>query len=100
MANPSFEEVLAEEADPRIGRAQRMFTPRHVRMAFMEAFEMVGGISKLVHWAQKEENYPHFLNLVVKLAPKELEQEVVTTIEYRSLVPPSPLNRLPPPADD
>lgn len=71
----------------------RITSRKIVEQGLLEAFELVGGVTRLAHWANKEENYGEFLKLLIKLAPREVQGEMATVIEYRSNVPPSPLNR-------
>ena len=59
----------------------------------LETFQMVGGVNRLAAWANEDANYGKFLDLLMKLAPKEALRELEgVVIEYRSLVPSSPLN--------
>jgi len=54
----------------------------------------VGGVPRLAIWANQEENYGKFLDLLMKLAPKDTGAAIAGQIlEYRSNVPQSPLNR-------
>ena len=59
----------------------------------LETFAIVGGVNRLAAWASRDENYGKFLDLLLKLASKEALREMEgLVIEYRSLVPSSPLN--------
>ena len=59
----------------------------------LECFAMVGGVNRLAAWANEESNIGKFYELLMKLAPKEALREMEgVVIEYRSLVPSSPLN--------
>ena len=73
----------------------KMFTRKMIQDAFLETFELVGGVSRLAIWANDPENYETFLRLLMILAPKEANNKVDggKTIEYRSMVPPSNLNQ-------
>jgi len=55
---------------------------------------MIGGVNRLVAWANEEENYALFLKYLLTFAPKETPQQEGHVIEYRSNVPQSPLNRI------
>lgn len=76
---------------------ERMWTPKQIQNAFLETFEMVGGVPRLAIWANQEENYETFLKLLITLAPKGaaalMGEKQGNVIEYRSNVPQSPLNR-------
>jgi hypothetical protein len=76
---------------------ERMWTPKQIQNAFLETFEMVGGVPRLAIWANQEENYETFLKLLITLAPKGaaalMGEKHGNVIEYRSNVPQSPLNR-------
>jgi len=77
----------------RRGTVERIYSRKQIERAFLETFDLVGGVSRLAHWANEEENYGTFLNLMMKLAPKEsLAQATGNVIEYRSNIPLSPLN--------
>lgn len=75
-------------------KVTRIFGRREMEQTFMEAFERVGGVERLVAWANQNKNYKDFLALLIKFAPKEAMQEPGGVIlEYKSLVPQSALNR-------
>ena len=75
----------------------QIFSRKQIEQAFLESFELVGGVPRLALWAAKDENYAEFLQLVMKLAPKDAGKvEGGRVLEYRSNVPPSPLNRTAP----
>jgi hypothetical protein len=72
----------------------RIYGRRELEQAFLGAFDRVGGMSRLIQWAEDPNNYHAFLNLMVKFAPKEAVQEQGgTVLEYRSMIPQSSLNR-------
>ena len=71
---------------------QPMFSRRQIEQAFLETFELTGGIPRLAIWANDPENYGTFLQLLMKMAPKETQQAAGTVLEYRSNVPSSPLS--------
>lgn len=76
------------------GGVERIFSRKQIEQAFLETFEMVGGVPRLAIWANNPENYGKFLELMMKLAPKDMGGAVAGAIlEYRSNVPASPLNR-------
>lgn len=73
---------------------QRIWSRKQIEQAFIETFEMVGGVPRLAIWANDPENYKDFLMLLMKLAPKDTGSAIAGQIlEYRSNVPSSPLNR-------
>ena len=71
---------------------QPMFSRRQIEQAFLETFELTGGIPRLAIWANDPANYGTFLQLLMKMAPKEAQQAAGTVLEYRSNVPSSPLS--------
>lgn len=88
MAKPK----LVTEAER--SKVTRIFGRREMEQTFMEAFERVGGIDRLVAWANQNANYKDFLNLLIKFAPKEAPpNDGGVILEYKSLVPQSSLNR-------
>ena len=48
-----------------------IFSRKQIEQAFLETFDLVGGVPRLALWANQEENYSAFLQLLLKLAPKE-----------------------------
>jgi hypothetical protein len=74
--------------------ASRIYSRKAIEQAFLETFEMIGGVPRLATWAHSsDENYGEFLKLLTKFAPKEsLQQSMGNVIEYRSNIPQSPLN--------
>lgn len=94
--NRSLQEQLTTRQRRRAGAGgiERIYSRKQIEQAFLETFEMVGGVSRLAIWANDDENYEKFLNLLMRLAPKDVGNAVAGQIlEYRSLVPSSPLNR-------
>lgn len=77
------------------GRSARKISRAEVEAGFLEAFELVGGITRLAIWANNEKNYGEFLKMYSRLLPKEVEEKVKETFVYVSNVPPSPLNKEP-----
>jgi hypothetical protein len=72
---------------------ERIWSRKQIEQAFIETFELVGGVPRLALWANQEENYGEFLKLLMKLAPKDVLRDTATVLEYRSNVPQSPLSR-------
>lgn len=90
----SLHRQLAQRSRRQAANVEKVFSRRQIEQAFLETFELVGGISRLSIWANDPENYGTFLQLMMKLAPKELSGPVgATVLEYRSMIPQSPLNR-------
>jgi hypothetical protein len=75
--------------------SQDIYSRRAIEQAFLETFELVGGVSTLTNWAvSSPENYGEFLKLLTRFAPKvELGPQGGAVIEYRSNIPSSPLSR-------
>lgn len=72
---------------------ERIWSAREIKNAFIESFELIGGVPRLALWANEPENYPLFMKMLLTLAPKETGNAVQGQIlEYRSNVPHSPLN--------
>ena len=67
-----------------------------IEQAFLEVFEIIGGVPRLALWANDDKNYEKFLDLLMKLAPKGVADKLDqgATITYISNVPQSPLNRV------
>jgi hypothetical protein len=85
---------VVEDAGSRMTNVSRIYGRREMEQAFLEAFERSGGVDRLVAWASQNKNYKDFLQLLIKFAPKEMVQEQGgMIIEYRSMVPGSPLNK-------
>lgn len=75
-------------------RPLKIYSRKRIEQGFLEAFELVGGVSRLALWANEEDNYKDFLQLLVKFGPKESIAEVGgRVLEYRSNIPSSPLNK-------
>jgi hypothetical protein len=82
-----------KRADERNG-VERIYSRKQIEQAFLETFDLIGGIPRLAIWANNEENYGQFLALLMRMAPKEMRGVAQGAIlEYRTNVPPSPLNR-------
>jgi hypothetical protein len=48
---------------------------RITREVFSLAFAELGGVQRLVEWAEKDDNLKHFYTLFAKVLPKELKVE-------------------------
>lgn len=81
---------LSRMAAPNVSK---MFTRKMIQDAFLETFELVGGINRLAIWANESGNYETFLRLLMVLAPKEtMEKEGGgKVLNYQSAVPRSSL---------
>ena len=75
------------------GNVHKLYTRKNVEQAFLQVFELTGGVPRLAAWANDASNIGKFYEMLLKLAPKEALREMEgVVIEYRSLVPSSPLN--------
>jgi hypothetical protein len=84
---------LEENHPSRRSRPDRIYSRKQIEQAFLETFDLVGGVPRLASWANETENYASFLKLLMVLAPKDSIKEAAgNVIEYRSNVPASPLN--------
>lgn len=93
--NALAERLRQREVELRSG-VSRILSRKQVEQAFLETFELVGGVPRMALWANEEKNYGAFLQMLTKILPKEAVQgEMARVIEYRSNVPASPLNRPP-----
>lgn len=98
MKSLTFEESLDIALTQRqislaSGGKPRKIKRREVEEAFLEAFELVGGISRLAIWANNPANYGDFLKLYSKMIPKEMAEDAGQTFVYMSNVPASALNK-------
>lgn len=90
----SIVERLEETVPAKRGSVERIYSRKQIEQAFLETFELVGGVSRLSLWANEDDNYKDFLKLLMVMAPKEaLQEQSGNVIEYRSNIPASPLNR-------
>lgn len=81
---------LSKMKNPKIGK---IYSRQHVEQAFLEAFDQLGGVTKLALWASdNDKNYAVFLTLLSKLFPQEIKQQISSSITYLSNLPPSKLN--------
>jgi hypothetical protein len=100
MREINFEEALDIALTQRqisLASGARRVRPsrKEVEEGFLEAFELVGGISRLAIWANNPANYGDFLKLYAKMIPKEVAEEAGQTFIYQSNVPASALNKGP-----
>lgn len=104
VVSPSMNEEFMAQINGKLSARQlqdrspvsQVFTRKQIEQAFIESFELVGGVPRLAMWAHDQENYGDFLSMLIKLAPKDMgEREQGQTFEYRSNVPQSPLNAAP-----
>lgn len=98
MDDLNFDQQLMQELTNRQFRkrdnVERIYSRKAVERAFLETFELIGGVPRLALWANDPENYGEFIRMFSKFAPKEsIKPEGSSTIQYISNVPPSPLNR-------
>ena len=91
MDTPNY--LSTARSTPVDKSVSRIYSRKMVEQSMLETFQMVGGVNRLAAWANEDANYGKFLDLLIKLAPKEALREMEgVVIEYRSLVPSSPLN--------
>lgn len=98
MKEITFEEALdialtQRQLDRASGQKPRRPSRKEVEQAFVETFELVGGVPRLAMWANNPANYGEFLKLYAKLIPKEVAEEAGQVFIYESSVPPSALNK-------
>lgn len=78
----------------RLARREPKTVDRN-RMAksIIEAFDQIGGVPRLAHWAHEHPGF-FFTRLLVKVLPNESEVNVNASlnITYRAAIPPSPLD--------
>lgn len=65
---------------------------RDIEQGMLEVFELIGGVPRLAIWANNPKNYGRFLQLLAKLLPKEIPEDIARQIIYQSTVPASPLS--------
>lgn len=71
---------------------EKDWSRKQIQDAFIETFDLVGGVPRLALWANDPANYKDFLNLLMKLAPKEqMGERANAAIVYQSMVPQSTL---------
>jgi len=88
---------LSERQRKKNSNVERVWSPKQIQNAFIESFELIGGVPRLALWGNEPENYESFLKLLIAIAPKGAQaaigEQMGKVLEYRSNVPPSPLNR-------
>lgn len=93
----ALQRQLSERQRKKNGGVEKVFSPKQIQNAFIESFEMIGGVPRLALWANDPENYETFLKLLIAIAPKGAQAtiggQMGQILEYRSAVPQSPLNR-------
>jgi hypothetical protein len=98
-ADPSqsiMDALMSKLAERQLARMQsgveREFSRKQIQDAFIETFDLVGGVPRLALWANDPANYKDFITLLMKLAPKEqMAEKANAAIVYQSLVPQSSL---------
>jgi hypothetical protein len=88
-----MERVLAQSAEelPKVERVlKREFNRREVVEAFRDAFELIGGVTRLAVWANN--NPTEFYRLYAKLLPKETEHTGNAELVIKHVLPPSKLD--------
>ena len=78
-----------------MSKVTRLHNRRQIEQAFLNTFEMIGGVDRLTRWASDEDNYALFIKYLLTFAPKEQQQDIEgQVLQYVSNVPQSPLNRI------
>lgn len=70
---------------------RKLYSRKTLEQGFLECFEMIGGVPRLVAWAHQEQNYGEFLKLMMRFVPKEVQEQTGRVINYVSSVPDSAL---------
>jgi hypothetical protein len=89
--------LMSKLTDRQLQRMQnpaleKVWSRKQITDAFLETFDLVGGVPRLALWANDPDNYAMFLKLMMTLAPKEAAQEKMgAVIQYHSNVPKSDL---------
>ncbi len=105
LSEDEFEDALHRQLSERQRKRAEsnvsvIFSRKQIEQAFLETFELVGGVPRLALWANDPKNYAQYLKLLMALAPKETTKDLeAQVLEYRSNVPQSPLNRSSAPSD-
>lgn len=74
----SSDAVLDRLAARTTARIPQIYSRKKVEQGFLEAFEMIGGVSRLALWAN--DHPTEFYNLLSRLFPKEIEKKVQGTV--------------------
>jgi len=88
-----MEQTLAQAADalPQVERIlKKEFKRMEVVNAFRDAFDLIGGVTRLAVWANS--NPTEFYRLYAKLLPKETEHTGSTELVIKHVLPPSRLD--------
>lgn len=73
-----FDTVLTQVAQsPRAYSVPRRVSRKRLEQAFLSAFELIGGVSRLALWAH--ENPGQFYNLSTKLFPQKVDAKITDT---------------------
>jgi hypothetical protein len=89
----ALHKALTQRAKAAESNVKRIYSKKDVEQGILEAFELVGGVSRLAIWANDPANYGEFLKLYVKCLPKDVaKEEGGRVINYMSSIPDSPLN--------
>lgn len=86
------ERQVARVQSQESGIVERVFSRRDIENAFMETFELIGGIPRMALWANEPKNYGLFMQLLAKMLPKDDRAAVGRTLQYVSNIPHSPLS--------
>lgn len=78
ISREEWEKQLSAKANDGGGQITlpRELNRRRVVSAFMDAFELVGGVPRLVEWAANPLNYGDFLKLYARLLPSQANSEL------------------------
>lgn len=88
-----MEQTLSQAAEeyPKVERIlKKEFNRREVVEAFRDAFELIGGVTRLAVWANQ--NPTEFYRLYAKLLPKETEHTGQSELVIKHVLPPSKLD--------
>lgn len=86
-------QALTAREELRTQNVRKIFSKKDVEQGILEAFELIGGVTRLAIWANEPENYGEFLKIYAKCLPKETKsEEGGRVINYLSSIPDSPLN--------
>ena len=77
----SIVERLEETVPVKRGAVERIYSRKQIEQAFLETFELVGGVSRLASWADDEENYKDFL-ILTDIVQKQME--LFSSIQYQN----------------
>lgn len=87
-------ERVLQQASEELPQVERVLKKEFKRMevvnAFRDAFDLIGGVTRLAVWADK--NPTEFYRLYAKLLPKETEHTGSTELVIKHVLPPSRLD--------